>query len=77
MELFAQVVNGLKSLTIFARSTILDGWQGSEYTQVKYRRNIGITIGDIGGNACRTRGVIPRKKYFILNLMNHEINNVG
>ena len=25
MELFAQVVNGLKSLTIFARSTILDG----------------------------------------------------
>ena len=31
MKLFAKTVNGYKPLTIFAESSILDVWQGSEY----------------------------------------------
>ena len=31
MELFAKLVKGWKPLTIFAKSFILDVWQGSEY----------------------------------------------
>ena len=34
MELFAKTINGWKSLTIFAKISILDVWQGSEYTSV-------------------------------------------
>ena len=31
MELFAQIVKNEKLFTIFARTSILDVWQGSEY----------------------------------------------
>ena len=31
MECFAKIVNSWKSLTIFAKRSILDAWQGSEY----------------------------------------------
>ena len=31
MELFVKIVNGLKLLTSFVKSIILDFWQGSEY----------------------------------------------
>ena len=31
MERFAKIVNGLKPSTIFAKRSILDVWQGSEY----------------------------------------------
>ena len=31
MEPFAKIVNGLKLLTSFVKSNILDFWQGSEY----------------------------------------------
>ena len=31
MELFVKIVNGLKLLTSFVKSNILDPWQGSEY----------------------------------------------
>ena len=32
MERFAKTVKGFKSLTIFAKCSMLDVWQGSEYT---------------------------------------------
>ena len=32
MELFAKIVNGWKPWTIFAKSSIVDVWHGSEYT---------------------------------------------
>ena len=31
MKLFVQIVNGLQPLTIFAKSSILDIWVGTEY----------------------------------------------
>ena len=31
MELFAKTINRFKPLTIFAKVTILNAWQGSEY----------------------------------------------
>ena len=31
VELFAKIINGSKSLIVFARSSILDDWFGSEY----------------------------------------------
>ena len=31
MECFAKIVKGLKQLPIFAKHSILDAWQGSEY----------------------------------------------
>ena len=31
MTLFAKIVNHLKLLTIFAKSVILDTWQGSDF----------------------------------------------
>ena len=34
MELFAEIVNGLKALTISAKSSILDVGLGSEYASV-------------------------------------------
>ena len=34
MELFAKMVNGLKLLTVFTKSSILDVWQGSEYDSI-------------------------------------------
>ena len=35
MVRFAKIVNGLKLLTIFAKSSILDVWLGSEYIFVE------------------------------------------
>ena len=35
-KLFAKIVNGLKSLTIFRESFIFDVWQGSEYNSGHY-----------------------------------------
>ena len=35
MELFAKIANDWESLAIFAKSSILDLWQGSEYAFVK------------------------------------------
>ena len=32
MKLFAKIVNGLKPVTIFGKNSILDIWQGSEYS---------------------------------------------
>ena len=32
MEFFVKIVNGLKPVVIFARKSILDIWQGSEYS---------------------------------------------
>ena len=32
MESFANIVKGLKPLNIFAKNSILDIWQGSEYS---------------------------------------------
>ena len=32
MKYIAKIVNGFPSLTIFAKSFILDVWKGSEYT---------------------------------------------
>ena len=44
MERFAKVVNGWKLLIIFAKRSILDVWQGSEYASagkaLKYKQNI-------------------------------------
>ena len=34
MELFAKIVNTWKPLTIFAKNSILDIWQGSEYVSM-------------------------------------------
>ena len=34
MEPFAKTVKSLRVLTILAKSSILDGWHGSEYTTV-------------------------------------------
>ena len=31
MELFAKIIKNEESLTIFAKTSILDVWQGSEY----------------------------------------------
>ena len=39
MELFMEIVNGWKLLTIFAKSSILDIWLGSEYASV-YNFNV-------------------------------------
>ena len=36
MELFAKIGNSRQLLLIFAKSSILDVWQGSEYTSVSY-----------------------------------------
>ena len=36
MELFAKVVNGLKSLTVFVKSSILDVWIGLMHTKTKF-----------------------------------------
>ena len=33
MELFAKIVNSFQPVTIFAKSSILDIWLGSEYTK--------------------------------------------
>ena len=51
MELFAKVVNSSKSLIVFARSSILDDWFGSEYAcfvrkkqhfvSISFKKNIG------------------------------------
>ena len=35
MELFVKIVNGLKPLTVFKKSSILDAWQGSEYVSLR------------------------------------------
>ena len=32
MDLLTKVVNGFPSLTIFTKLSIIDGWEGSEYT---------------------------------------------
>ena len=34
MEFFAQVVNSFQPLSIFAESSILNAWEGSEYVPV-------------------------------------------
>ena len=34
MDLFAKIINGWKTLTIFAKRSILDIWLGSEYASV-------------------------------------------
>ena len=34
MKLFVKIVNDFQSLTIFAKSSILDVWQGYEYASV-------------------------------------------
>ena len=34
MERFAKRVNGFKPLTVFAKRSILENWQNSEYTTV-------------------------------------------
>ena len=31
MERFAKIINGFQLLTIFAKQSLLDVWQGSEY----------------------------------------------
>ena len=31
MEIFAKIVNGFQPLTFFAKSSIVEVWQGSEY----------------------------------------------
>lgn len=36
-ELFAKVVNGFKSLTIFPKPFIVDVWKGSDYTSGRKR----------------------------------------
>ena len=37
MKLFVEIVNGFEPLVNFAKKTILDVWQGSEYTSaLKY-----------------------------------------
>ena len=42
MELFAKIVNDSKSLTISAKSSILDVWQGSGYASSNTNREIHI-----------------------------------
>ena len=37
MEFFAKIVNTFKLLTIFAKSSILDNFQGSEYASKTYK----------------------------------------
>ena len=34
-ELFAEIVKNLKAFAAFAKTTILDIWQGSEYVSVR------------------------------------------
>ena len=34
MELFVKKVNGIKTLNVFEKSSILDVWQGFEYASV-------------------------------------------
>ena len=34
MELLAKVVNGFQPLTVFARNSVLDVWEGSEYASI-------------------------------------------
>ena len=34
MEVFAKIVNGFQLITIFAKSSFLDVWQGSEYATI-------------------------------------------
>ena len=34
MEQFVKIVNGIKLLTVFTKSSILDVWMGSKYTSV-------------------------------------------
>ena len=36
IESFAKIVNGFMPLTIFAKRSILDVWQGSEYASGKH-----------------------------------------
>ena len=36
MKHFAKICNGRNALTIFAKNSILDIWQGSEYTYLTY-----------------------------------------
>ena len=38
MGLFSNVVNGWKPLTIFAKSSLVDAWLGSEYTSETYHK---------------------------------------
>ena len=49
IELFSKIVNSFYSLTIFAKSSILDVWKGSEYTSlnqtIKNRKNKQTTYG--------------------------------
>ena len=37
MELFVKIVNNIKLLTIFTKSSILDIWMGSKYTSVFWK----------------------------------------
>ena len=37
MELFVKLVNGIKLLTIFTKSSVLDIWMGSKYTFVFWK----------------------------------------
>ena len=37
MERFAKIVNGFQPLPIFAKPSILEVWQGSEYTSDSYK----------------------------------------
>ena len=39
-ELFTQIVNGLKPVTIFVKSSISDVWLGSEYASDIYRYTV-------------------------------------
>ena len=56
MERFADVINGFQPLTIFAKHSILDVWQGSEYFSVLYKdcclqdflRNLLINLQAVG-----------------------------
>ena len=43
MELFAEIVQDWKSLTIFARSSIFEVWQGSEYSSAGTYINLHIS----------------------------------
>ena len=38
MELFSNVVNDWKPLTIFAKNSLADAWLGSEYTSETYHK---------------------------------------
>ena len=68
MQFFAKIVNGFYSFTSFAKKSILDVWQGSEYVSVRFC--ILLVKSDIEGDQIL---LIYETSFFLRCVSNHPI----